>query len=306
MILAAGLSPAWQQIVLLDQLRLGEVNRAREVHWCASGKVVNVGIALAQLGASSLMLSVAGGLPGEAMDRDLESLAVPRRWIPSSAASRVCTTLLDQATGQTTELVENASALGDGELAAFVAAYAEAIQSASAVVLTGSLPAGTPEGFYHQLLSVTRCPAILDVRGPELTTALAARPLVVKPNRAELAATVGSELESDADLIAAMNRLREQGAAWVVITQGAAAVWAAGPEGTFRLTPPTVEVVNPIACGDCLAAGISWGIADGADCLEAIKLGMGAAAQNAAMLLPARLNADHVRRLAAGIAAEQV
>ena len=46
MILAAGLTPAWQQIVEFDGFAVGQVNRARSVHWCASGKVLNVGIAL--------------------------------------------------------------------------------------------------------------------------------------------------------------------------------------------------------------------------------------------------------------------
>jgi hypothetical protein len=51
-ILAAGLSPAWQQIVVLESLSVSEVNRARAVHWCASGKVLNVGLALHRLCAS--------------------------------------------------------------------------------------------------------------------------------------------------------------------------------------------------------------------------------------------------------------
>ena len=67
MILAAGLSPAWQQIVLLEALHLGEVNRASEVHWCASGKVLNVGLALHHLGAKSLTLSPLGGANGAAI-----------------------------------------------------------------------------------------------------------------------------------------------------------------------------------------------------------------------------------------------
>ncbi len=66
MILAAGLSPAWQQIVVLDALSVGEVNRAREVHWCASGKVLNVGLALHCLCASPpLSKGGQGGSPGE-------------------------------------------------------------------------------------------------------------------------------------------------------------------------------------------------------------------------------------------------
>ena len=42
MILTAGLTPAWQQVLVLDELLPGEVNRAREVHWCASGKAITL------------------------------------------------------------------------------------------------------------------------------------------------------------------------------------------------------------------------------------------------------------------------
>ena len=48
MIIAAGLTPAWQQIMRFERLATGQVNRAREVAWCASGKVLNVGLALAR------------------------------------------------------------------------------------------------------------------------------------------------------------------------------------------------------------------------------------------------------------------
>ena len=47
MIVAAGLTPAWQQLMAFDALEPGAVNRAREVTWCSSGKVLNVAIALA-------------------------------------------------------------------------------------------------------------------------------------------------------------------------------------------------------------------------------------------------------------------
>ena len=63
MILAAGLSPAWHKIVVLDRLSFGQVNRAREVHWCASGKVLNAGLALHRL-LKSPPLSKGGGREG--------------------------------------------------------------------------------------------------------------------------------------------------------------------------------------------------------------------------------------------------
>ena len=50
------------------------------------------------------------------------------------------------------------------------------------------------------------------------------------------------------------------------------------------------EVVNPIGCGDCLAAGIAVALSEGADMVDAVRFGMAAAAQNATDLLPARLD----------------
>ena len=59
MILTAGLTPAWQQILVFDSFRPGEVNRARESHWCASGNVFNAGIAAHHLGGPTLTLAPA-------------------------------------------------------------------------------------------------------------------------------------------------------------------------------------------------------------------------------------------------------
>ena len=47
--------------------------------------------------------------------------------------------------------------------------------------------------------------------------------------------------------------------------------------------------MNPIGSGDCLAAGVAWALREGASMVEAIRFGMAAAAKNATMLLPSRL-----------------
>ena len=116
LILSAGLTPAWQQILVFDQVRWGEVNRAREVAWCGSGKVLNAGMAVHRLGGPSLTLAPLGGSPLVEIDREFADLGVPRRWIETRAATRVCTTILDRATGRITELVENGRPLNEDEL----------------------------------------------------------------------------------------------------------------------------------------------------------------------------------------------
>ena len=297
MILVAGLTPAWQQIAVLDRLRVGEVNRAREVHWCASGKVLNVGLALTQLGASVRTLSLIGsGAAGDATRRDMSALGVDVRWIESSARQRVCTTLLDRETGQTTEIVENSAPASETELIAFESALAEEADTSNAefLILSGSLPIGTPKEFFAKLLGRVRTPAILDIRGEELLAALPHRPLVIKPNREELGLTVRRELSTDDDVWQAMSEMNARGAEWVVVTNGSRKVFASRGEERLRFQPPRVSVVNPIGCGDCFTAGLAWSLQRGEEMPAAIRAGIAAAAQNAEQLLPARLDAQRL------------
>ena len=183
----------------------------------------------------------------------------------------------------------------------FEAAFRAAAPGASAVVLTGSIPPGADPAAFAALLDATPAPAILDIRGAELTAALVRGPLVVKPNREELGHTVGQTLHDDVDLHRAMHELNERGAQWVVISAGRHTLWASSAGRLYRFEPPSVAAVNAIGSGDCLAAGIAWQVSLGADPLWAIRVGMAAASLNATLLLPGRLDPAEVLRMAATI-----
>src|SRR5207247_7551259 len=134
------------------------------------------------------------------------------------------------------------------------------------------LPAGVPATLYRDLIRKTRGRVILDAQGAPLLGALECRPFVIKPNREELANTLGRPLDTDAELHAAMRELCRRGAEWVVVTQGKERVWVASEREQFSATPPADEVVNPIGSGDCLAAGIAGGLARGDDVPDAVHL----------------------------------
>jgi 1-phosphofructokinase family hexose kinase len=304
-IVAAGLSPAWQQIVRVPELRRGEVHRAREVHQCASGKVINVALALAHLQVETRVVALVGGEPGQRIQDELSQYPLDPRWVPSARPTRTCTTIVEDS-GLTSELVEPAPPASPSELEEFALAFAQAAAGAKVVVLTGSLPAGAPPDFIRRLLAAADCPAVLDVRGPELLAALPLRPLVVKPNREELGRTLGLPLDSDDQLRSALGELTARGAQWAVVTQGAQAVWVASSTTCLLFTPPPVEVVNPIGSGDCLAAALAWGIEQGRSVEDALPDALAAAADNAAQLLPARLDRRRVARLASQVRRHKV
>ena len=118
---------------------------------------------------------------------------------------------------------------------------------------------------------------------------------------------MGRPLGAEADLRFAMEGIREQGAGWVLVTDGAKPAIALGPAGSFRIVPPRLErVVNPIGCGDCLAAGFAEAISRGLEPLEAIRFGMACAAFNCGTLLAGRLERTAVEALLPRVRVERV
>jgi tagatose 6-phosphate kinase len=308
-IVVAGLTPAWQKILRFDSLHLGEVNRAAEVVWCKSGKVLNVAIAVARLAATSKTICPVSNGDRAKFAREFDLLGIDVEWIETAEPTRACTTLLDTATGAVTELVENARPLSPGELQTYREAYARAAAASNVAVFSGSLPTGTPKSFYRELAEATPGRIVADVRGPELVALLDGpkKPFLVKPNREELAATVGRPLADDSDLHAAMQELNDRGAEWVVVTAGAKAVWASTRGRFYQVAPPQAErVVNPIGCGDCLAAGIAVGFDAERDVVASLKLGLASASDNLGSLLPAKIDRSHVEWLAGTIEVHRV
>ncbi|MBK6846273.1 MAG: hexose kinase [Proteobacteria bacterium] len=300
MILTVGLTPAWQRVMRFSAVQLGEINRTAEVVCCAAGKAVNAARALGLLGAPHHALSFAGGPTGEALQRDLAARLVVHTLVPTTEATRTCTTLLDNATGSVTELVEEAGPLSSHELEQFCAAYRALAPRASIIVLSGSLPPDCSTELYRELLThAGSTPTVVDAHGPALLAALAQRPTFVKPNRQELGRTLGRELADDAALRRAMHELNQRGARWVVVSDGPRTVWISGKSGSYRCAVPPVPVVNTIGSGDSLAAGIACGLQRGLRSLEAIRFGVAAAVANVGTLLPAEIDPARVEALVA-------
>ena len=305
-ILTVGLSPAWQHVLVFDRLDRGDVNRAHESHSLASGKVLNAARAVARLNAPGCALTISGGALGAALRGALDDEAIEHDGVVTKSASRTCTTVVEKSRGSITELVENMPPISGDELAEFRETFHQQARSASAAVLLGSLPEGTPTTYFRELVEGARFPVIVDLRGPELVETLHTRPTLVKPNRLELERTLETSLSSDTDLLRAMRGVNDRGAEWVLVTQGAGAVFATHAGEVHRFDPPTGEVVNPIGCGDTLAGGIAVGLTENRSMIEAIRLGIGCAVANLRTLLQGDIRRDDALRFAAEVQCTRV
>lgn len=265
MILVVGLSPTVQRTLRFFQSPvLGQVNRAAKVFVTASGKAVNVARVVTLLGERARLVHVLGGESGRFVARALDAENVEHEtvWAGDDVPTRTCMTLLADDGGPTTELVEEARPVAPEHVEAVFATARALLPHARALALSGSFPAGVPEEFYARLAHAARehnVPVLVDAQRGPLKAALAANPFLVKPNRDEALATLGlvPAGDAEADAEAAVAALTGAGAAWALVSLGAAgSLLGEAHGGRWRIMPPRVHALNPIGSGDSLAAGL--------------------------------------------------
>src|SRR5205809_1468292 len=193
MIICLGTTPALQRTMTFARLELDAVNRAIEVREYASGKSINVARVAHTLGAKVLATGFLGGDRASVIRRDLDSAGIGHDLIDVAAPTRMCVTVIDSGNHTATELVEEAPAVGKEDANRLLSHLQLLLSGAKAVVMSGTLAPIVPDDFYARcvaLASERNVATIVDAKGEPLRNTLAKKPTIVKPNRAELAATV--------------------------------------------------------------------------------------------------------------------
>jgi 6-phosphofructokinase 2 len=119
----------------------------------------------------------------------------------------------------------------------------------------------------------------------ELAEVVKGGPTIVKPSRRELASLVDRLPAGDDALERAGREVLARGVAGALVVSlgpaGAALLERDGPTTWF--TPPPVEVVSTVGCGDTMVAGIVCGLAEGRSLTDAVRLGVAAGTGTATM-----------------------
>lgn len=265
--------------VLIDQ-----VNRATTVAEYASGKSINVARVLHTLGDDALATGFLGGDSGKFIRDDLAAGGVANDFVSVAPSTRMCITVIDRSTGHATELVEESKEVEKPAWVKLRTRIAELVPRAKLMVLSGSLTPNAPQDFYAwcaNRATDAAINAIVDASGEPLRRALASRPFVVKPNRAELAKTLDTPLESDDALRHAIRRLIAMGPQWAVVTAGKDPAVVSDGARFWRIIAPPVKAISPIGSGDALAAGLASALSRGQRMPDAARLGVACGAANA-------------------------
>ncbi|MFF7053273.1 1-phosphofructokinase family hexose kinase [Streptomyces griseorubiginosus] len=255
MILTVTLNTALDITYRVRSLRPHTSHRVTEVVERPGGKGLNVARVLAALGHEVTVTGFTGGATGRTVQDALTAVpGLVDALVPVTGATRRTIAVVDERSGDTTQLNEPGPTVTAAEWSAFQEAYEDLVPSVSAVALCGSLPPGVPVGAYAALIRTAKAagvPVLLDTSGEALRRGVAARPDIVKPNADELAELTGSH-----DPLRATQDTRRRGARAVVASLGRSGLLAATPEGRWRATPPAPVHGNPTGAGDAVVAGL--------------------------------------------------
>jgi 1-phosphofructokinase len=284
-------------VALSAPLTRGAVHRVTSATSEPGGKGVNVARALSLAGLDAV--AVLPAAESDPMVVALRTAGVAYRTVPVGGAVRTNLTITE-VDGTTTKLNEPGARLDATALDALTRSVLEYAESASWIVLSGSLPPGVPEDWYAGIvaqLASAPCRVAVDTSERPLDALAAAfgsaAPDVIKPNAEELAGLVGAspaELEQAAaqgdpmPVVAAANQLIERGVKTVLVTLGAAGAVLVDPSGSWMAAPPPIAPRSTVGAGDSALAGYVRAAVAGAE--PPRRLQMAVAYGSAAAALP--------------------
>ena len=255
------LNPAVDQVIELDRLSLGTMNRARSCRPMTGGKGINVARVLKGFGLEVVATGFLAGSGGVMTARTLEQEGIEARFLSVDGEVRVNLKVQERIGGQTTEINQPGFTVDENAFHQLLDQVGALLGNAEALVLTGSLPPGCPPNAYRRLgilAGAHDVPVFLDADGENLKWGVSALPFAVKPNEDELRYYSGLSLRNDREWVLAMRGLRQNGVRQVAATMGPDGVMMLDGDAVWHAPGLRVTPACATGAGDAALAAMIW------------------------------------------------
>lgn len=300
MILCLNLNAAIDKTIIVSSFEINKIHRPESVIALAGGKGCNVARALKTLGEEPVVTGWSGGLAGEFIERELHQEGIQTDFVHADFESRTCTSILDREHQTMTEIYEKGEPVPTEKVEQLRDRIRTVIGKYRAVTLSGSLPPGVPPDFYADVIEIARQAGVLtllDSSGEALRQGLEAGPLFVKPNEAEVKSLLGLTSSDALDFVAAASEISTKYKTSVVLSLGANGAIAAQGQNIFRVKSPPVEAKSAVGSGDCMLAGLTYGLLGGFSFEETIVAGVAVGTANTLTIGAGQFKLEDFERL---------
>lgn len=274
MILTVTLNAAIDKRYVVEEFKVGEVNRVKECAYVPGGKGLNVSKPAAVAGAEVVATGFVGGHAGNYIEASLKDYHVKSAFYHLESESRSCINIWDEKNCVQTEFLEPGFTITESEFQGFVEEFKELVKKADVVAMSGSVPKGLDGTAYQKLVKVVKDAGkkvILDTSGKLLEMGIEACPTMIKPNIDEIRMLTGKECNEIGEIVEAAKEIHARGVEVVAVSLGADGSLAVSDEGVFRAIVPRIDAVNTVGCGDSMIAGFALGFAEGLGIEETLR-----------------------------------
>ncbi len=286
MIATVTLNPAIDKSLTVPRFEVGKTNRGEVGRTDASGKGINVAMALKQFGADVCALGFMARSNGHFILEALASSGIPADFVSVPGETRVNLKIRDPIYRMETELNEPGFQVLPTHLDAMKEKIREHAPRCEVMTFSGSLPPGAPPETFAELMRIAKAlgsKCMLDTGGAALRLGIETKPILVKPNRAEVEELLERSLRTGQDLADAARQLLEMGAEMALISLGAEGAVAAGERELLAALPPKVAVRSSTGAGDAMVAAFAYGEITHLSFRESFRLAMAASAASVTM-----------------------
>ncbi|MEO8612508.1 MAG: 1-phosphofructokinase family hexose kinase [Chloroflexota bacterium] len=299
MIVTIAPNTAIDHIFFIPKFESSRTIRATGSTQSVGSKPSNVSWILSEMDIPSLALGFAADMTGKKLEALLTERGITVDFTWSDGETRRNIVIVpDDGNAQTT-ITASTLKVTPSQQNALLDTYKRALESATCVVMGGTLPEGVSPSFYTDLIrlvSERNLPVLFDASEPLLSAGLAAQPTYVKPNRHELEAFAGRPLPTVESIYEAGRDLQSRFGVSPIISLDAEGALAILPDRAYRIPPLKVEVVNAAGAGDAVVAGIAAELDRGQSIEDGLRLGFACA--TAVLLRPGtaectRADIDH-------------
>lgn len=265
-------------------IEIGVINRVPGFTMHAEGKGVNVARVLSRLGQPVTVTGFAGGHSGAWLKDLVREEGITEAFVEPRAPMRVGFMASPSEFAHPTTLLPSGFSVTDLECQALYERIDRLLSpEIGLVIISGSVPTPEVAPLYPRLLELAvrhGVPCWLDAHGEGLVQGLAGStpPVLAKPNREEYLESKDWRKVPELHITDGENPVE-------IILAGFPAL---------RVTPPAIQQVNPVGCGDCYLAGLAYGVMQGWDLEARVRFASAAGTANAARQDVARIRREEI------------
>jgi 1-phosphofructokinase family hexose kinase len=285
LILTVTINPSVDRNIEVDRLVFEDRAYILSRSDSAGGRGMNASRVLHSFGAKTLAIVTSGGINGPRLEKLAAKSGFPVKVVPIHNEIRVNLTITDKQ-GLAIRLNERGPKIAPEELTRMEKVVENRLESASWLMLCGSIPPGVSSDFYTKLIRMARerkVKTLLDTDSDALLHGIESGPTVVSPNQPEAERLLNRALITRAQFLEAATRIKAMGAEAVLLSLGGRGVVAVNENQLLEVIPPRTDAVSPLGAGDALAAAYVWAATkkkDFADCVRwAVAAGTASAMQ---------------------------